>query len=99
MLDFIFNNFAPCASVVLSVLLLFYAIATKQWAIVKIAAYRLMLSAQKLMETKEGKDKMEYVYTVVTKITPNYIMKFISEETLRKKLQEWYDLTKDDLGK
>lgn len=91
MLEFIIMNIDLVIGFLAALILLGWAIFTKQWTLVKATAYQTMLLAEKLMQTKEGQAKMEYVFKVVWSLTPSWILKFITEEKFRKKLQEWYD--------
>ncbi len=98
MMDFTLTNFEPLAVALAAILLAVYAIVTRQWVVLHRAALSLMLSAEKIMATEEGREKMEAVYIAVWQRIPKWLKRFVTEQTLREKLQKWYDLTKDMLG-
>lgn len=97
-MDFILNNIEAVEMILVAIILAVWAIFTRQWGILQIAAYRLMLSAERLMATDKGKTKMEAVYAAVWVQVPDWLKKFITEKTLREKLQEWYNLARDSLS-
>lgn len=97
MTEFILKNFEVIAGAILALVLLIYAVATRQWGLLQISAYRLMLSAERLMATAPGKAKMEMVFAAAWQQIPRGLKFFITEKTLREKLQEWYNLAKDFL--
>lgn len=75
-----------------------HLILTKQWTKLRMQAYALMLSAEKVYTDAYGTGKFNTVfqkmyYTVI----PAWLRVFITEDMFRKKLQEWYDLAKDML--
>jgi hypothetical protein len=47
-MDFILNNFEAVAGVILATVLIVYSLITRQWDILKIAAYKLMLDAERV---------------------------------------------------
>lgn len=95
MIDFILSNFEAVAGLIFAIVLVVYAIYTRQWNLVKLAAYKFMFSAERLMATDPGKAKMKEVYKEIWIMLPNWFKLFVKEETLREKLQEWYELAKD----
>lgn len=98
MTDFVMNNMDTIGSLLIALIMVIWAIVTKQWTILKVAAYKLMLSAEMLMKTEEGAAKMEVVYAAVWEQLPKWLKKFVTEKTLREKLQEWYNIAKNSLG-
>jgi TRAP-type uncharacterized transport system fused permease subunit len=97
MIDFLLANIAPIGSGLVALILIIYALVTRQWMILRSAALSLMLSAEKLMATEEGKAKMELVLAAVWDQAPRWVKKFYDKNKLRLKLQEWYDIAKDML--
>lgn len=97
MTDFILNNFEAVAGAILALVLLIYAVATRQWGLLQISAYRLMLSAERLMATEPGKTKMEEVFAAAWEQVPRWLKRFVTEKTLREKLQDWYNIAKNSL--
>ena len=98
MMDFILNNYEAVAGVILGAGLVMYAIVTRQWSVLQVVAYRLMLDAERLMSTAEGKAKMDAVYAAVWEQVPKWLKRFVTEKTLREKLQDWYNIAKNSLG-
>lgn len=97
-MELILNNYEACAGVLLSLALIIYAAVTRQWGILRLAAYKLMLDAERVMASKEGRVKMEAVYAAIWQRVPAWLKRFVTEKTLREKLQEWYNLAKNSLG-
>lgn len=98
MIDFLLANIAPIGSGLVALILIIYALIARQWMVLRSAALSLMLSAEKLMATEEGKKKMDAVYRDIWRQVPAWLGVFVTEETLREKLQEWYDHAKDMLS-
>lgn len=97
MTDFILGNFETVAGVILSAILIAYALVTRQWWILRAVAYRFMLDAERIMKTKAGKAKMDAVYAAIWEQVPKWLKRFVTEKTLREKLQDWYNLAKNSL--
>lgn len=97
-MDFIMSNIEAIASLLAAIVLLIYAIYTKQWAAVRAAAYSFMLSAERLMKSRQGSARMEAVFRATWEWVPAWIKTFVSEKTLREKLQEWYDIAKNEFA-
>lgn len=75
-----------------------HLIVTKQWTKLRMQAYALMLSAEKLYANIEGKEKFEAVFQkLYFALIPAWLRPFVTEEMMRKKMQEWYELAKDYL--
>jgi hypothetical protein len=75
-----------------------YLAITKQWAKLRAAAYALMLSAEKIYEKNEGPRKFEVVLRELYDIMPVWLSVILTEEKIRKTLQEWYELAKEYIG-
>lgn len=91
MIDFVIANLDAVIALLSAIVLMGYALITRQWALLKTAAYSLMLSAERLMTTKEGIEKMDAVLEELWNRVPIWIKKAYSKERLRKDLQRWYD--------
>lgn len=75
-----------------------HLILTKQWTKLRMQAYALMLSAEKLYAEGEGNEKFEAVFQkLYFSLIPAWLRPFVTQDTMRKKLQEWYELAKDYL--
>lgn len=96
-MEFIMANIQDLALLMAAVLLLVYSFYTKQWETLRSAALSFMLSAERLMVTKEGKQKMDWVYAAVWQRVPRLLKSFVTEQSLREKLQEWYNWAKGQL--
>ncbi len=97
-MDFILNNIDTIGSLLVAIVMVIWALVTKKWSVLQAAAYKLMLSSERLMATAEGKEKMEAVFAAVWQQLPKWLKKFVTEKTLREKLQDWYDIAKNSLG-
>lgn len=97
MIEFIFANFELVGGIIVILAMLIYGLFTRQWSIVRISAYQLMLSAERLMATAEGKEKFEAVFADLWKIVPRWLKAFATESVMREKLQAWYNIAKDML--
>jgi hypothetical protein len=75
-----------------------HLILTKQWTKLREQAYALMLSAERLYGDDAGKEKFEAVFqSLYFTLIPAWLRPFVTEDAMRKKLQEWYELAKDFL--
>lgn len=97
MIEFILANMTEIISLLVALFFFGYAIFTKQWGLVKSSALSFMLSAERLMKTKNGQRRMEEVYISIYARLPLMFRKFITEEKLQELLQKWYDEGKDAL--
>ncbi|MDD2218394.1 MAG: hypothetical protein PHX63_08215, partial [Eubacteriales bacterium] len=83
--------------VLLSLVLIIYAAVTRQWGILRLAAYKFMLDAERVMASKEGATKMDEVYAAIWQKVPTWLKRFVTEKTMREKLQEWYIVARNSL--
>ena len=74
-----------------------YLTLMKKWVELREFAYALMLQAERLYKDYQGKEKFEEVFRQVYDLIPEWLQKFIPPESIREKLQEWYDIAKDYL--
>lgn len=98
MIDFITSNLNDILTLFACAILAVFAIAKGRWAILKPIALKFMLSAERLMATEEGSKKMEVVYAALWERIPKWVKRFVTEKTLREKLQDWYNIAKNSLG-
>ena len=91
-MEFILANFQLLGGGLVLIAVIIYAVFARQWNILKIAAYQLMVVAQKLMATSAGSARMEDVFQKVWKLVPPWLKKFTTEAMIREKLQAWYDI-------
>lgn len=97
MIEFILANMAPIGTSLVAIILIIYALVTRQWMVLRSAALSFMLSAERLMATEEGRKKMDWVLSAVWDQVPGWVRKFYDKNKLQHKLQEWYDIAKDML--
>ena len=97
-MDFIFTNFELVVGIVVLLTVLIFGGITRQWSLVRISAYQLMLSAEKLFATEQGKEKFEMVLSKLWDMLPVWLKKAVGLDKLREKLQDWYNLAKDMLN-
>jgi hypothetical protein len=75
-----------------------YLVITQQWTKLREQAYALMLSAERLYASDEGIKKFEAVFEkLYYNLIPPWLRMFVTPESIREKLQEWYNLAKDYL--
>lgn len=74
-----------------------YLAFTRQWTKLRELAYKLMLSAERLYEENQGREKFEAVFKKVYNLIPAWLKYFIPEVTIKVKLQKWYEHAKDSL--
>ena len=97
-MDFIKANWVSIIIVAVTAGYALYLAFTKQWARLRASAYKLILEAEKVIRgTKRGQDRLEYVLDRLYCLMPTWLQFFVSEESLREKLQEWFEHLKDYL--
>ena len=75
-----------------------YLFITKQWTKLREQAYALMLTAERVFSSEEGKKKFEAVFEALYfNLIPRWLRLFVTPESIREKLQEWYNLAKNYL--
>lgn len=94
MMDFIMGNMGTIGTGLVAIVLIVYALVTRQWLILRSAALSLMLSAERLLTTEQGQLKMEWVFREVTALIPGWMRPYLTEDRLREILQDLYDNAK-----
>ena len=94
MIDFILSNIETAGMALVAVILLVYAIVTRQWGLVRSSALSLMLSAERLLATEQGQLKMEWVFREASASIPVWMRPYLTEDRLREILQDLYDNAK-----
>ena len=94
MIEFILANIEAVGSLIVALVLLIYAIFTKQWGAVRTAALSLMLSAEKLLETEQGRIKMDWVFREMQSKIPVWLRPYLTDDRLKTTLQQIYDNAK-----
>ncbi|MCR4436145.1 MAG: hypothetical protein QHH06_10230 [Clostridiales bacterium] len=95
MKEFFVNNWPTIVIILLLLGYIVYLAVTKQWAKLREMAYKIMLAAEKVFATGEGQKKFDYVFDRVYSLVPAWLKLFLPPEELKRKLQEWYILSKD----
>ena len=70
----------------------------QSWGKLRELAYQGMLIAEQYYHSGEGKQKFEMAFTYLWSLVPRWMKIFITEKSLREKLQEWFDLAKRKLA-
>lgn len=60
-------------------------------------AYKIMLAVERAYADTEGQEKFDAAFTTIYDLLPAWLKLFVSPNEMKKKLQEWYDLAKDQL--
>lgn len=96
MKEFILTNWATILIIAVFAGYVIYLAVNKKWEQLRAMGYRLILQAEKAITgTKKGRERFEYVLKQLYTLIPGWLQFFISEESLREKLQEWYESIKD----
>lgn len=75
-----------------------YLAITRQWEKLRGIAYALMLQAERVFSSGEGRKKFDVVFDkLYYDLIPAWLRLFVTPEGIREKLQQWYDLAKDYL--
>lgn len=96
MKNFIIQNWLYIAIILVAAVYIVYLVATKNWPGLRLLAYKAMLRAEKVYREKGGEAKFNLV---LAKIYAKYplIDLLMDEVTLKQKLQDWFDIAKDEL--
>ena len=95
MKQLIISNWSTILIVALFFVYVVYLLGTRQWTRLREIAYKIMLKAEKIFKTGQGRKKFDYVFEQVYDLVPAWLRLFVPEDTLRRKLQEWYNHAKD----
>ncbi len=102
MLEFMKENWTSILAVLILVGWTIYLVITRKWDYLRAKAYEIILYAENYITgTKRGKERFELVIRTLYSLIPGWLRFIITEQTLREKLQEWFDILKDamDNGK
>lgn len=98
MKEFIITNWVSILIVAVTAGYATYLAATRRWEQLRAGTYKLVLEAEKVIKgTKRGQDRFNYVLDQLYCLIPTWLQFFVSEETLREKLQAWFMELKDYL--
>jgi hypothetical protein len=96
MKNFILSNW-PSILIIAAFLIYTVILVVKgKWEQLRSMGYRMILQAERVITgTKKGQERFETVFAQVYSLIPAWLRFFISEQSLREKLQEWYNHIKD----
>jgi len=98
MKEFLMENWLTLLGALLFVGYIVYLSITRQWMKLRGLAYALMLQAERAYTDNDGQAKFDAVFNeLYGKYIPTWLRLFISPESIKLKLQEWYILAKDYL--
>ncbi len=98
MKEFLINNWATILLVVAVFFYVFYLAWNKRWDELRKFAYTLILQAEKnIAGSKRGQERFNLVLGQLYNLIPGWLKFFISEKSMREKLQSWFDEVKDYL--
>ena len=97
MSNFIITNWITIAIALLVLFYIGYLIYTNQWSKLRADAYALMLRVEGIYADNEGEKKMARVLLIIYSQLPIWLKYFVTFESLREILQEWYNYAKEEL--
>jgi hypothetical protein len=98
MKQFIIENWASLLVIVLFFGYILYLVINKRWEQLRVTAYKLIRQAERVfVGTKRGQEKFNFVLDRLYTLIPGWLQFFVDRETLKEKLQEWYNHVKDYL--
>jgi hypothetical protein len=95
MKEFIMENWLTIIILLAALAYITVLVVKGKWEDLRKLAYAAMMSAERLFADGQGKEKMEAVFQQVYDMIPAWLQRFIPPESIKEKLQEWYDLAKD----
>lgn len=102
LLNFIHQIPLPIVILVIAILVVATIVLAYQYAKMKglegirVKTYELILKAEKAFrESGTGKQKMKWVVSQARLLLPTWLQIFVTEETLEKIIQIWFDGVKD----
>lgn len=96
MLDFFKTNWLPVLIALIFTGYVVYLVVTKNWPGLRGLAYKIMLQAERVFAAKDGTDRLNFVLGSIYNKYP-WIWLILDEDTLKAKLQKWYNIAKDEL--
>jgi hypothetical protein len=102
MFDYLRSNWFGVLIILVLLSWVVYLVVTKQWDYLRHKAYELIIYAEGAIKgSKKGQERFDYVIKVLYQRVPKWMQFFITEQSLKEKLQEWFDILKDwaDNGK
>lgn len=98
MKEFLLNNGPAILLCAAALLYVFYLAWNKRWEEIRKLAYKFILQAEKsITGSKRGQERFNFVLTKLYSLIPWWLQFLISEKSLRKKLQSWFNDVKDYL--
>lgn len=98
MKEFLLANWISIVVIVALAGNVLYLVINKKWDILRAEAYKAMLLAETaIIGTQQGQNKFNSVFVQLYSMLPAWLRFFIPANTLKVKLQEWYEQIKDFL--
>jgi hypothetical protein len=98
MRNFILSNWPTILLCIAVFFYVFYLAWNKRWDKIRKLALKAILKAEKgITGSKAGQQRFNVVLNQVYTLIPGWIRFFVSEESFREKLQQWFDEIKDYL--
>ena len=98
MKEFILNNLSTILLCLAVFFYVFYLILNKRWEKLRKLAYKFILQAEnEITGTKRGQERFEFVIKELYLLIPKWLQLFITEESIKEKLHEWFNDVKDFL--
>lgn len=91
MKEFIITNWVSILIVTVTVGYTLFLVVNRKWEQLRAFGYKLILQAEKAITgMKKGQERFEYVFYKLYNLIPGWLQFFVTEESLREKLQEWF---------
>lgn len=98
MKNFIISNLPTIIIMAALLIYVVYLIINRKWEKLRLFAYMLILEAEKSLKgNKKGQERFNLVIDKLYAFIPKWLQFFLTEEFMRKKLQEWFIDIKDYL--
>ncbi|QNU66908.1 hypothetical protein EHE19_019115 [Ruminiclostridium herbifermentans] len=98
MKEFIISNLTTILLCLAVFFYVFYLVLNKRWNKLRKLGYKFILKAEKeIIGSKRGQERFSFVIKELYLLIPKWLQIFITEETLKEKLQDWFVDVKDYL--
>ena len=98
MKEFILSNWPTILLCMAVFFYVFYLAWNKRWDELRKLAYKLILQAEKgISGSKKGQQRFASVLGELYTLIPGWLQFFVSEDSLKEKLQDWFNDVKDYL--
>ncbi len=98
MKEFLLNNWQTILLCAAALFYVFYLAWNKRWDEFRMLAYKFILQAEKgITGSQKGQQRFNFVLEQLYNLIPAWLRFFISEKSMRDKLQSWFEEVKDYL--